>query len=70
MAYLSLHAPLLDDRCRRTPEPAVLSYRSEAFAEDLPDVSPPLPVAPRVMLTLTPVLLALAGAALSLTGLA
>ena len=72
---------LLDDRRPRAEEPAVLCYRSEAFAEDLAstDTSPALQpfAAPRAWrarrsawLFATPLCAALAGAAVVLFGLA
>lgn len=62
---------LLDDLRPRVVEPAVLSYRSEAFAEDLfgGDVAPVLPVPPRRLsaglLSLAPLCMALAGAGMA-----
>lgn len=68
---------LLDDLRPRAVEPAVLTYRSEAFAEDLYggyDAAPVAMVAPRSMvaglLSLAPLCLALLGAGSALAGLA
>jgi len=81
MAYSLLLQPdlfrdrqaLPDDRCTRDAEPAVLSYRSEAFAEDLDGEASLAPLhrpVPAALLSVTPVFVALAGVAVSLFGLA